>query len=534
MVAHCRKMGRGLTNAWGDIAVIEYNTLSGNTCFFQSPVPGPMQPALTGKVPPPSNPTQTFWQTPSTTASQNCVSCHDSGPFIRDPYLSHLKLDPDAVAKGNVVPGSRTPHIWNETMPYRFVGNDFQSWKTFSIKASASSSTCADCHRMAISARNGLFTPNAGTSGAFALTATLAVGQSKKNPGAPMWMLMDQASVPHNQTTQDEAQVYKTCADSIINGTSTPYACAYSEFGRGDSCTGPLDGGVVNGSISGDDPSFHYSSQTPTGFGPGTAGPGIRGFMYWETLHGPFWQTTPSTVPVGSANYRGSYLRVVVDANGFYAKAAYSDSHGLVEKAAPGGTLKGVAFSEFVTNPVSPSACTLGLAPLTDTDGTHTTSAVLIGSPNMYPETLTGLIGNVAQTVTPRADFLRVFSGSNTVVTQTHALVTSGPLKSGFLQGESYTATCPSWPLTYLARNVLSTNDVVILANPAPKVARCFISGISGSWSSSRVNGSQHSEPYAAIYRDTNGAYHLKVGPDDLGSPPAADRVGAYASCIQL
>ncbi len=152
---------------------------------------------------------------------------------------------------------------------------------------------------------------------------------------------------------------------------------------------------------------------------------------------------------------------------------------------------------------------------------------------------MTGFIGNIAQTngtvTTPRADFFRVLAGaSNTSLSQSHAQLT-GALYNGYMRGEAFAPTCTGWTPTYLSKNVYSTNDVLLLANPGASIVRCFITGLTGAWSSSRVNGILHAEPYAKVYVDPNtGNYRLAVFPNDQELPLPSDRVGAYGSCIQL
>ncbi len=74
------------------------------------------------------------------------------------------------------------------------------------------------------------------------------------------------------------------------------------------------------------------------------------------------------------------------------------------------------------------------------------------------------------------------------------------------------------------------TNRSPFTSYPQSKNARCFISGLSGAWSSTRSGGAL--QPYAQIYVGPAGDLRMRVSPSDLGMP--VDRVGANASCIQI
>jgi hypothetical protein len=68
----------------------------------------------------------------------------------------------------------------------------------------------------------------------------------------------------------------------------------------------------------------------------------------------------------------------------------------------------------------------------------------------------------------------------------------------------------------------------VQLLDPAQtKNARCFITGVTGGWSSTRNNATI--QPFAQIYFGASNEARLHVSPTSGG-----DQVGAYASCIKL
>src|SRR5262249_53546452 len=96
IVAHCRKQGHG-SGEYGDIAVIQYNTKNGATCFYQAlgTLPGgksvpSADPAVMPVKAPSSGLSAWHWMKPSGTAFIGCVACHDNGPFIRSPYLNQV------------------------------------------------------------------------------------------------------------------------------------------------------------------------------------------------------------------------------------------------------------------------------------------------------------------------------------------------------------------------------------------------------------------------------------------------------------
>jgi hypothetical protein len=140
IVAHCRKKIDTDDGKYGDIAVIQYGKKNGATCFYQAL--GRLDP----KVQAPSKGTSAWpWFTPARTAGIHCGECHDNGPFIRSPYIAQLKDIPGNTK--NVLPGSHDGS-YNSTQPYAWVGDDFSTWKSWTIEISGN--TCNDCHRMAV------------------------------------------------------------------------------------------------------------------------------------------------------------------------------------------------------------------------------------------------------------------------------------------------------------------------------------------------------------------------------------------------
>lgn len=248
IVAVCRKQGNA-DGFYGDIAVIQYNRINGATCFYQGALG-----TLPAQVTAPSagnDPVQGDfpWMDPADTAEINCVGCHDNGPFIRSPYLAQLRNEPM-----NRLPGTNEgsgawdqPTTWNKTLPYKFVGNDFQTWKVYSVSLQGTGSGCIQCHRLGISSSHGTFpsAPSAfGTAQALGLTAT-ATQQAHKNPHsdtAPIWMKPGQ--IDYDQAAANQAFAAAVCAASLAkrgnndpNAFPLPQGCSAVEYGQGNTCT---------------------------------------------------------------------------------------------------------------------------------------------------------------------------------------------------------------------------------------------------------------------------------------------------------
>ena len=255
------------------------------------------------------------------------------------------------------------------------------------------------------------------------------------------------------------------------------------------------------------------------------------GFCYWRTVHGPLWQTTPFSVPVADINYRGSFIRIFGE-NGLWKSRAFSDTTGLPPNAPPGGTVECTVYNEIAAVP-DVSKCFANPFAIVDKDGTtmsDSVDATVAGATTA--DVLSGYIGNIAQTnlavLADQPDTLRVFESSGKVqLIQLHSLKPPSPLKLGPLKGESWTNGCVSYTANYLAKDVHTTSDVQLLDPAQTKNARCFITGVTGAWSSTRNNATV--QPYAEIYFGASKEARLRVSPSSGG-----DRVGAYASCIQL
>jgi hypothetical protein len=191
VVAHCRRRGEPV-GQYQDIAVIQHNKKNGATCFYQA-----LQSGLPGVVKAPSKGTGAYpWLPPVTTASINCVGCHDNGPLIRTPYLTQI-------TGANALPG-KDDLSFNRNQPYRFIGADFASWKAFKVEVSGN--PCIGCHRMAVNSES-----SKGTALDLGIRAT-AISEAAKNPhsvDSPIWMTPGQ--ITFSQANADAALAIKNC-----------------------------------------------------------------------------------------------------------------------------------------------------------------------------------------------------------------------------------------------------------------------------------------------------------------------------------
>lgn len=197
---------------------------------------------------------------------------------------------------------------------------------------------------------------------------------------------------------------------------------------------------------------------------------------------------------------------------------------------APGATFGGVLFRDMFGSP-NDNNCNETLFAVESLTGSNLSQSVTVGTATASVGALTGYIGNVSQLIagTPGpADFMRVFeNGANRVLAQTHQLRTMPPNQNGPLKGETWRAACTGWTPTFLLKDFYVSGDVQLLAQTPAKKAACFISGISGAWSSTRSSGTI--QPYAKIYDDpVSKSIKMKVWPDS-----GTDKVGAYATCIK-
>lgn len=584
IVAHCRRqVARKKTDPgeYGDVAVIQYNAKSGATCYYQA-----LGQELPHNAPAPSLGESGYWLTPGTTAGINCVSCHDNGPFIRSPYLaqlgevwpyagdpSHPGIPPQAKdAKGNDLPGtlfSEISGMWNKTMPYSFVGLNFQSWEAYKLSSDAGAQ-CTTCHRMGISRSLGVWNPG-GTSKDFGIRATnsnqhspdpndmrpvtkLDHGYYTVGTSSPVWMIPGDIKPENDPTAATAAKAMKQCADDISNSpTSTPPAgCGATRYASGDMCPPPLV--VVNGATKSDDHNWESHGKTPLGQ-PG----GRPGFYYFTTIHGPFYQNsawdpyvnvppaatdTPWDPSTGAASFRGTYLRIYVEPSGQWMLAwglnatdQQNPANDPPPPGAPGGVIEGVAFEQIDSIP-NPGSCGSNYYTVADSLGTTSQTDVTIdATAGASAVPLTGFIGNVSRGQVYSGEglyassYLAVFDqAGSTIMRQHHDTELTGPQ---WFRAESWGNSCSGWQANahYAARADTFT-DVALVGIADVANVFCYIDGIGGDWTRTVPDGHGGSiQPFAQIYIDPSSGYHLKVSPSADGDP---GRIWASAACLNL
>lgn len=288
----------------------------------------------------------------------------------------------------------------------------------------------------------------------------------------------------------------------------------------------PTTGVVVNGATQADPSS---SRVDITGdLSACTGGPDCPiGFCYWRSIHGPFWQKTPSSVPIGDPAYRGAFARIFIEGNSWKFRL-FVDPTGGPPVAPPGGTLECVNYVDIAGVP-DQNACFLKQFDVVDPDGSNAFQSVDATLTGVTANVLSGFIGNVAQTsIDRRMDTLRVLEALGKVkLEQSHHLNPPPPLKPGPLTGESFTNGCNGWTPVFEAKDIFSDSDVQLVAAAQAGNVRCYLTGLAGAWSSTRDNGKV--QPFAEIYKGGGGEIRLRVSPSD-----GSDRVGAFASCIKV
>jgi hypothetical protein len=296
-------------------------------------------------------------------------------------------------------------------------------------------------------------------------------------------------------------------------------------------CNLPPMGTPIRVVINGATQSLPTSDRVDTGgdLGPCTSSDCPIGFCYWRTLHGPFWQRTDSSIPIGAPDYRGSFVRIYAE-GGRWKWRALSDPTGGAGMPPPGGTAECMVFRNISGIP-DPSNCFSAFATIVDPIGTRLTDSVDATVGGTTVNVLSGFIGNVAQAafgMDQRPDTLRISEEAGRVLlSQRHTDNPPPPLRIGPLTGESWTNGCNAWTPNYAVRDILSESDVQLVPASQSRDVFCFITGIAGAWSSTRSAGTL--QPFAEIYSGREGDIRLRVFPSD-----GPDRVGAYASCVKL
>lgn len=216
VVAHCRRQGSE-EGIFPDTAVIQYNKVTGATCFYQSFGSG-----ASGVRGAPNN----VVSAPSTGSSRaplvggGCMTCHDNGPLIRTPYLTQMDGE-------HVIPGAGDINF-NKDQPYFIVGHEQK--KTYSVDAG---NGCTACHGLSLWG-SGSNVSIANSAGGLAIAATKQ-SQASKTPTsafAPMWMsLAGAGGISYDPASFAAAQDVVACGASVtdLNNLPNTSSCTVEE-----------------------------------------------------------------------------------------------------------------------------------------------------------------------------------------------------------------------------------------------------------------------------------------------------------------
>ena len=206
VVALCRHKTRpGGEQFYEDIAVIQTNFDNGATCFYQQ-----FGDDLDGNdIPEPS--TGGFWMPPSEIANDDnaCVQCHDSGPFIRTPYLTQVNTVKTALAIRKVG-GADEQKYW---FPGDALTTGAWNGKVFKVKLDNDGSCSGICHLMGANSID----RNSGTSAFFGPRATGAVASEnleEANHHALGYWMNPPRQAP-NPEDQDASRALAACASAV-------------------------------------------------------------------------------------------------------------------------------------------------------------------------------------------------------------------------------------------------------------------------------------------------------------------------------
>jgi len=204
----CRHKHPGAApDKFSDIALIQTNLESGATCFFQKLS---KKEDLTSKVPAPdSTEGEVYFMPPGEMAESGnaCVRCHDSGPFIRTPYV--WQMDKKGEGKIENLFPTRTPE---QRTRYWFPAMPEWSGKVFNVTVD-NASGCTTCHAMGTSE---IGESNRGTS---IWLGPMATGEEK----SPLydkrahWMKLN-LDKPQ-ETSKQSAGAFRACAKDGVGST---------------------------------------------------------------------------------------------------------------------------------------------------------------------------------------------------------------------------------------------------------------------------------------------------------------------------
>jgi hypothetical protein len=360
--------------------------------------------------------------------------------------------------------------------------------------------------------------PEVGTAQIFGLVATDQT-QEKKNPHSvlsPIWMTPNQ--VTFIQATASDAMSVRRCAQKIVNG-QPEVGCSAERIAQGFTCRTPPVRGTVNGATQGAVVSGRV--EDTAAISAPCYGTDCSSMCGWTSLHGPFWQEPNGALDPSKPDFYGTALRLYAK-DGQMNRSMIAAPRPGESTGTPGGTYECTNLRKLAQPP--PDKCVFFAFNVQDQTGTSYNTQTVIGMPSL--DVMSGFIGNVAQdSVLDIGDRLNfIMNGSNNVLVQSHA-EPAYPLKVGPMKGEAMAYTCNGWSPTYLVRDQYAAGDIELVAAGIARDARCWITGVSGAWSTTRSGGSV--QPFAEIYRQ-GGALRLRVQPS-IGN---SDHVGAWASCV--
>jgi hypothetical protein len=203
VVAICRekKIRDPDTKLFDEVDVISHNLHTGSTCWFQAQAREPLSrnTGLIGtRVPSPdSSIGKIFWHAPAVTAKGNCVSCHDSDPYMYSPFIAQTRQ----------LPADPFGKYAND------IGAAFRAWEIPSA-ISTRGNTCVGCHRI-------------GNLTTCKQTAREAVGMVT-SPGSDDWAKQYPNShwmPPGNSMTEKQwDQIYSASVQKIFACCANPKA----------------------------------------------------------------------------------------------------------------------------------------------------------------------------------------------------------------------------------------------------------------------------------------------------------------------
>jgi len=135
-----------------DIAILQHNRETGETCWFQMlrpnhagadgrRIPPPTEETLPAGVPAHAIAAKDYWLTPVETAAKNCNNCHDSDPWMHSPYIDQVKGDDgQPIVPAGGFAGGRKGR-------YAMLGSaGFNNWARSQAVIPKNNALCVSCH----------------------------------------------------------------------------------------------------------------------------------------------------------------------------------------------------------------------------------------------------------------------------------------------------------------------------------------------------------------------------------------------------